>query len=290
MKVPELPNHFSRMQDGFYKNLFSKQNIIAAACGMITFPATIGLFQHIFWKQLNLGAHHRIAPLCGFLTVGTGSFLSCFVVSTVHDAFLGVYPMVSLTIQDVVTFTMLSVTQYYLLSKRFSRPLPSHVLKPGAFAQKCVVLHDYNVKVSESQKRQIQYIGRSHGCHTCGKVYSPFYYLYKIGLSRLWPNNFKMRAPYYADHSPPVALAFAKGKGSANGVLYPQCQSCSNLQSTCVRAVLASNTSSLPKRGFVTHAIRFKMWKIWLPWPLLISSDSLLRIATDWVQFIIDKL
>jgi len=257
-------------------DFMTKEVICSAACGAMTFPAMLGLLQHCLWKPSGVAAHVAFAKTYGFFTVTSAAAASCLVSTTLYDHLHGISPETDA--KSLAAFTTISVV-HFMLFGNFKSVLPSHVLHPGAFARKYLYIGNYDLDVTNSQRKKIQVIGNKYGCHTCGKIYSPVFYLRRRVLARIFPQHVKQRKLYFADHSPPLAVAKASWRKISSGVLYPQCQHCSNLQASCVRSALNSKSQTLIEKGFVTHASRFKLWKIWFPWPVLTSYDQLVNLS-----------
>ncbi|EKX74347.1 conserved hypothetical protein [Theileria equi strain WA] len=118
----------------------------------------------------------------------------------------------------------------------------NEITHPGAYAMPKLSLEANGYKyATKAQKRTIQKVGKTYGCHTCG---------YISQIER-----------YIADHQPPSGVVKQRLKGKYISFLlkhnlvplslvkpkqhfYPQCIKCSQIQSRIVR-----------KRQFVTHSL-----------------------------------
>ena len=103
------------------------------------------------------------------------------------------------------------------------------------------------------RRRYPQKLGQQHGCHSCG-------------ATRAWTwRTFFKRGPgggqrgvyqtFHADHQPPVKYA-APGQLQR---FFPQCPSCSTLQSAACRTDI---------RTLVVHTV-LRRWHGWISWPLV---------------------
>eukprot|EP00042_Codosiga_hollandica_P029083 m.157714 g.157714 ORF g.157714 m.157714 type:complete len:284 (-) comp52970_c0_seq1:101-952(-) len=152
--------------------------------------------------------------------------------------------------KEVVVCVGGSIALFRLAGGRFRALLPSCLYKPGAFAwRKASIPANGAEYITNTGKYGDVKIGSTglyahgykYGCHSCGR---------------------KNVANFIGDHMPPNKYAKA---GQAQR-LYPQCTTCSSLQSIAVRT----------DRGrLVTHVTSLRAYHLWLPvGPLLF----------DWLQ------
>ncbi|XP_078482868.1 uncharacterized protein LOC144743288 [Ciona intestinalis] len=273
----------------YFSQITTRENLYAAVSGMLTFPAMLGIFHHTLWKTLGVASHLKLSPLYGLISVCASGFVSCAVTTSVRDFCMGLPIFMSYSRSDIIICTTLSVIHFAIFSRRLKMVLPSHVLHPGAYARKTVPLDEITSRVTESQKRSVQKLGYKYGCHTCGVKYSRLNKVKRYIVRKWFPLQRKPNSLYYADHSPPVALApvYLKRNKNAKGSLLPQCQSCSYFQATRVRLLLQNPDKYKNKDSLVTHSLRFKLCKIWLPWPILINSDVLLSYLHTVVEMVL---
>ncbi|CAK8682398.1 unnamed protein product [Clavelina lepadiformis] len=252
--------------NNYLHRIFQPHYIFPALAGAVTFPASLAAFQQV-WKTLHVAAHMRIAPICGMVTISTSALVANTVCQCVYDVIVE-HDVTVMSEKVMMRWTLLSIINFLFFAPSVKSVLPSHILHPGAFAKKGVIMSDYSNKVTNGQRRQIQEIGSKYGCHTCGKKYLKL----RVAFRRWTSSKLVPRSPvYYADHSPPLALTTGTliNKG---GLLYPQCSTCSYYQSSQVRAAKTSFNAFYSK-GFVTHSLRFKIWKLFIPWPLIMQSN-----------------
>eukprot|EP00903_Cladosiphon_okamuranus_P017321 g15959.t1 len=115
------------------------------------------------------------------------------------------------------------VILFRALGGKFSSVAPSALHMPGAFSRISASLPATLEYASDAKRQALAALGKNFGCHSCG--------------TRA-PNSF------IADHMPPlktVKLANAKLwrralRQTMSQRFYPQCQSCSTLQSAAVRS------------------------------------------------------
>lgn len=135
--------------------------------------------------------------------------------------------------REMTTDAIVGSLLYAVLGRGMRSAMPSDVSHPGALARMSMPANGAHY-ASESQKRTLAGWLRRDGCHHCGT---------KVG-------------PVIGDHMPPNKLAYgssAAAEAARNGTLtarqriwnfirgvpkqrfFPQCRSCSDIQSTAVR-------------------------------------------------------
>nr|XP_006818631.1 PREDICTED: uncharacterized protein LOC102800883 [Saccoglossus kowalevskii] len=199
----------------------------AAATGCIVFPGCLGVFQHFVFRPLCLSSASGLASACGLVSVsGSGMVASVAVIgsfavckqfmqtemtdTTENEQLPGMKDWYSMPIYGMIT-----VVIFKLFGGRFKSVLPSHLLKPGAFAR---VSSSASLRYADSAKRKvIQGLGNQYGCHTCGA----------------W---FRV-SKYIADHQPPLAIVYNKIKSGGQfqkQKFFPHCSKCAANQMKCI--------------------------------------------------------
>jgi len=234
-------------------------------CGILVYPISIWLIQNLFLKPFRIAAHDNIAHVIGFFTVLTSSAsATCVYILVKRFIEIGDFNTDFIIISHVVASTFICTLHFFILAGSFRAVVPSNVLYPGAFYKSSIPCIDYSKQITASQRREINVIGRKYGCHSCGLLYPAL-----MAICQPWRKTI-----YFADHSPPIAIShlyneFATGK--LEGKLIPQCPNCSYLQANCVKEILKNKTNFKNKKCFVTHGFTWHSFKLFLPWPLLIS-------------------
>ena len=234
-------------------------------CSILVYPLSIWMIQNLIVKPLRIAAHDNISHVIGFFTVFTSSAsATCVYILVQRFVESGDFIIGSISISHVVASTIMCTLHSFILTGTFRIVVPSNVLYPGAFYKSSMPCIDYSKQITVNQRRKINVIGRKYGCHSCGLLYPTLMTLYQP-----WRKNI-----YFADHSPPIAIShlyndFVTGK--LDGQLIPQCSHCSYLQASCVKQILKDTTNFKNKKCFVTHAFTWHSFKLFLPWPLLIS-------------------
>ena len=270
MKPNEVFDILNQCDNSDLENLRSKT--FAGACGFITFPATISLFQCVVWKPLKIAAHSRLAGCCGLITVFASSFISNLSVELAYSLQMSSWCSL-INITNVAACAFLSVTQFFVIAGTFKVVLPSHLLHVGAFARAGLKPKSFFASANNNQRRIIQTLGYQHGCHTCGKRYSKLINCIKKSAVLKYFVKYK-KGKYVADHQPPKVVAvFSKQRNNSMGKLFPQCVGCSQLQASCARFAAENNA-----KAFVTHGLRFKLWKLFFPWPMFFDSEMCISV------------
>lgn len=247
-------------------------DLIAGSCGFICFPLAIGVIQNFVWKKLNVAAHFKLASFYGFTTVFVSSIVSHSVVESVK-AWQKKVPLSFSDDKKIVLCSFISLIQFLFVARKFKVVLPSNLLHPGAYAKKGIKLEfqQFLKPATQSHRNKIQIFGYKYGCHTCGKKY---FKLVNSIKQFFIPSCIKVE--YIADHQPPKAI-FSEKLRKSKGYLYPHCFSCSSLQAHQVRFVKQKSVYSA--NSIITHGMRFKLWKFFIPWSLFFDSDSLFDMA-----------
>lgn len=249
----------------------SLEVLLSSLTGMVTFPTILGIMHHV-WKPLGVAAHMKVAPLCGGISLLAASSLSALSFTQVRNSISKpksplIYERVDQEmLANVAAYTLLCLVTFKVFSGRLRALCPSHILSPGSFANKHVSIPTAVSRVTKSQQTKIQLLGAKYGCHTCGKRFNPWF----SSLVKAWKKS-RITVDYFADHSPPVAIA-AKCLSEnmyIQGKLYPQCKSCSYFQASQVRVFQNKLNYQERYSGMVTHAFRLRMYKLWIPWPIL---------------------
>ena len=256
-------------------SLTTKELLATSVVGAVVFPAVLGLGQLAVFKPLRLTHSSPVASLCGCVSVlaaGAAASLAAVQVVSLSGRWLsisdthsqapittggGSAPTNSLIdgdnsvefgAQELLVSTVASAVLFRALGGRFSSVLPSHLLRPGAFAKEWIPVRA--TQATERQRTIIRELGRSHGCHSCGTR----------GVKQ-----------FHADHQPPTKLHNGGTTPGDNGTgsqrLYPQCNRCSSLQG----AALAHSGSAGSKWSVVrTHPLSLRSYHLFLPIPLAV--------------------
>ena len=257
--------------------LSPQQSLVAAGAGAVTFPLVLGLTQVGIFKPLRLstGLPLLIAATVGGVSVTTASLAaSCAVVKTYSlsrawipesETHSGSHT-ISYTLTDLLVSSTASIVLYRALGGRFVSALPSHLLKPGAYAVQWIPAHSTNY-ANGIQRKFIQNLGARNGCHSCG-------------------TRFKV-SQFVADHQPPNKLVRVANENTIvkeNSVLqkfYPQCQKCSSQQAASLRG----NDKHL---SLVAHPFSLRLYHLFLPLPLaLVYFKSYLSEPTVEVTSVV---
>jgi len=119
---------------------------------------------------------------------------------------------------------LLSLISFKLLGGRFHSLSPSSYISLGAFARRSVPATE--AYATGAERKLIQQIGRSTGCHTCGRA--------------------GRGVKFNADHMPPLSIVKRENKKflrkyilpKMKQAFYPQCESCSNVQGGLLSKVM----------------------------------------------------
>ena len=242
-------------------SLSGNELLVSAVSGAVAFPAILGLGQLALFKPLRLTCSSRLASLCGGASVvAAGCIASLATVKTVSllhqwkrvNTTQPQSPTLSFGAQELLVSTVASAFVFRAFGGRFSSVLPSHLLKPGAFAREWIPVK--SIQSTERQRRIIQQLGKTHGCHSCGK---------------------KRVRQFIADHQPPTKI-YMESSGRANGVntstttqrLYPHCRECSRLQGSLLTH---SNGSRAGLAAIRSHPFSLRVYHLFLPIPFVIA-------------------
>lgn len=264
--------------------------ILPSFAGILTFPTVLGLMQNYVWKSVNLTAHKRLAPVGGMVSLIAASSFAAVAFALTECSLCGspksllIFTDTNVAAANITSYGLLCVFAFKMFGGRLRNLCPSHILHPGSYAVKSVPLPTLTSAVSKARLGKIQKIGEQYGCHTCGKRYNVL-----DAFASFFNRYFRNRIPhvgvnYFGDHSPPVALAehYPKRYASVTGKLLPQCKNCSYFQASQVRLYLADK---LPTgHGVVTHASRFKLHKLWMPFPVLIQYGLIAQLIAQYLS------
>ena len=241
----------------------SRNELLAASLGgALAFPTVLGLGQLAIFKPLRLTCSSPVASLCGGVSVlAAGCVASLTAVQALSLTHRKIsndssqsnsssdYNSVDFGAQELLASTVASAILFRALGGRFSSVLPSHLLKPGAFAREWIPVR--STQASERQRHIIRELGKRHGCHSCGT---------------------RSVRQFHADHQPPNKVQNAHNSSdSANGItqrLYPQCNKCSNSQGALLSQ---SNGSRITWRAIRTHPLSLRAYHLFFPIPLAIA-------------------
>jgi len=234
-------------------------------CSILVYPLSIRIIQSLILKPFRIAAHDNISPLIGFFTVLISSASATWVyILAKRFAEIGDFTTDFMSTSHVVASSLMCTLHLFILAGSFRVVVPSNILYPGAFYKSGTPCIDYSKQITASQRREINVIGRKYGCHTCGLLYPTLMTIVQPGRKTI----------YFADHSPPIAISHLYNEfstGKLEGKLIPQCPNCSYLQAGCVKEILKDKTNFKNKKCFVSHAFTWHSFKLFLPWPLLIS-------------------
>ena len=243
--------------------LTSRELLATSLTGAVVFPVALGLGQLAVFKPLRLTHSSPLASVCGcasVLVAGCAASAAAVQVISLTRDWRSISGTVSQTqsttgrcgdvefgSRELLVSTVASAVLFRALGGRFSSVLPSHLLRPGAFAREWIPVRA--TQATERQRAIIRELGRSHGCHSCGT---------------------RSVKQFHADHQPPTKLHNGQSPGD-NGTgsqrLYPQCNRCSSLQG----GILAHSNSSRSKWSIVrTHPLSLRSYHLFLPIPLAI--------------------
>ena len=265
-------------------SLTRRDLLATSVAGAVAFPVVLGLGQVAVFKPLCLTHSSPIASLCGcaaVLTAGCVASATAVQVLSLSHNWKNITPSaekpdsesrrVSETVdfdtRDLVMSAVSSAILFRAFSGRFSSVLPSHLLKPGAFAREWIPVR--STQSTERQRHIVRELGKTHGCHSCGTR----------GVKQ-----------FHADHQPPTKIHSSSGGGggevlsdgssSLSQRLYPQCGRCSSLQGTVLAHSSRNKWSSIR-----THTLSLRAYHLFLPVPLAVaylkSSGSTLQSNTS---------
>lgn len=234
----------------------SREDLLAASLGgALAFPVALGLGQLAVFKPLRITCSSPLASVCGGVSVlAAGCVASATALQALSlshhwkNSRQSVKPdsselTVEFGVQELLASTVASAILFRALGGRFSSVLPSHLLKPGAFAREWIPVRA--TQSTERQRHIIRELGKSHGCHSCGTR----------GVKQ-----------FHADHQPPNKLH--SGQKEVTQRLYPQCMKCSSLQGS----LLSHSNGPLSKWSAIrTHSLSLRGYHVFLPIPLAIA-------------------
>lgn len=239
----------------------AKEVVGSAVVGAVTFPAILAAAQTAIFKPLRLtySQGNKATSLYGGLSVCAAGFVASLATaktfSLIHTTFSlpennSKQSTLSITGVDVLVSAVSSAVIFRALGGRFSAVLPSHLLRPGAFAKEWLPAIKGPRYATDKEKEVIQTFGKRYGCHSCGK---------KRGTS------------FVCDHQPPTKCLLQNETNSNLSLLqrfYPQCNRCSLLQG----GLLNSNGANGTSLKFIrTHPFRLRLYHTFLPIPLAIA-------------------
>jgi hypothetical protein len=210
-------------QNGGFQDL-----VIANGGSVIIFWGALSASQR-FLGSMNYYSSQRWTVLVGLGVVTTCSVMTHHLNSMIHES---IYHQ-QISLQEQKYRSGLTVLSFALLERHaFQTVFPSSVITIGAYAKrKYFPLWARGSVVSTSptatapQRYQVNKIGRVHGCHHCGdrQLFG-------------WKT-------FIADHMPPTKMANEMNQVfwrrwfgfRVSQSLYPQCQSCFQLQGNAVR-------------------------------------------------------
>ena len=241
----------------------TRYELLAASLGgALAFPTVLGLGQLAIFKPLRLTCSSPVASLCGGVSVlGAGCVASLTAVQALslthrkssndssQTGSSSNCNAVDFGGQELLASTVASAILFRALGGRFSSVLPSHLLKPGAFAQEWIPVR--STQASERQRHVIRELGRRHGCHSCGT---------------------RSVRQFHADHQPPNKVHSTHNSPDAKNVitqrLYPQCNKCSNSQGALLSQSIGTRNSW---RAIRTHPLSLRAYHLFFPIPLAIA-------------------
>ena len=214
---------------------------LSSLAGIAVFPATLSALQRFFFKPLRLTCSTPTPTLASLL--GAGAVLTASAAASLSVASL----TLSLSSREerqlhrgeVLFSAVAGVAVFKVLGGRFSSVLPSHLLRPGAFAALPVPSKGQQYATAY-QKEALNLIGRRYGCHSCGRRGQTF----------------------IADHQPPNKLTVPGARQS----FFAHCRSCSVRQGGVLRNVKSWRSPN----AVVTHGSSLRLYHLFLPVPLFV--------------------
>ena len=216
---------------------------LSSLAGIVVFPAALSALQRLLFKPLRLTCSAPSPALASFL--GAGAVFTASAAASLSVVSLAA----SLSSRgdrqfkrgEILFSTVTGVAVFKVLGGRFASVLPSHLLRPGAFAALPVPSKGQHYATAY-QKEALNLIGRRYGCHSCGRRGQSF----------------------IADHQPPNKLVVPGVRQS----FFAQCRSCSVRQGT-VLSRSGVNSMRNPN-AVVTHGSSLRLYHLFLPVPLLV--------------------
>ena len=239
---------------------------IPMAAGTLAFTAMLSISTLLQFKlfRISTGTPPPIPTMIGFGSVAAAA-LASHVVSV--KAFQFVQQGYQLSISDfmppsldlnldkqnvahALRVCLVGLLAYKGLGGRFWSVAPSSITNLGSFARTTLSLPATEKYASKTQRKAIERLGLSIGCHTCGSR--------KIISRGMNGNGIK----FIADHMPPLSVMKQMNDRWFRRILgitvkqrfYPQCFSCSSTQggilSSATRSLMNySETSAILRRG-----------------------------------------
>ena len=242
-----------------------RELLATSVTGAVVFPVVLGLGQVAVFKPLRLTHSSPLASVCGCVSVlAAGCAASTAAVQvislsrrwqsisdTTQSPASSANSSVDFGAQELLVSTVASTVLFRALGGRFSSVLPSHLLRPGAFAREWIPVRA--TQATERQRTIIRELGRRHGCHSCGT---------------------RSVKQFHADHQPPTKLHNNGGKTPGDNAtgsqrLYPQCNKCSSMQG----AALAHGGAAAKSKWSVirTHSLSLRNYHLFLPVALAVA-------------------
>ena len=214
---------------------------LSSLAGIAVFPATLSALQRFFFKPLRLTCSTPTSTLASLL--GAGAVLTATTAASLSVATLISYLSSREERQlhrgEVLFSAVTGVAVFKVLGGRFSSVLPSHLLRPGAFAALPVPSKGQQYATAY-QKEALNLIGRRYGCHSCGRRGQTF----------------------IADHQPPNKLVVPGARQS----FFAHCRSCSVRQGGVLRNVKSWRSPN----AVITHGSSLRLYHLFLPVPLFV--------------------
>jgi hypothetical protein len=214
-------------------------NAIPMAAGTLAFAAILSISTLMQLKlfRISTGSPPPIPSMIGFGSVATAAAMSHIVSIKAFQIVKQDYPIFDAiskpffdfkiqkdNVAHLLRVSAVGLLMYKGLGGRFWAVSPSSVTNLGSFARTVFSLPATEKYATRSQRKSIERLGRTFGCHTCG--------------SRRIISRSKNGVKFIADHMPPQAVV-----KQMNGRWYrelfgmktkqrffPQCVRCSNMQ------------------------------------------------------------
>ena len=227
----------------------------AAVAGALTFPAVLAGSQVALFKPLGLTCSQgsKSSSLLGGLAVCAAGFTASIVTAQTLTLLQSTLPKSNshtsklgpVTAKDLLLSSISSVVVFRAFGGRFGSVLPSHLLRPGAFAREWLPANRGMQYANERERELIQSVGKRHGCHSCGR---------------------RRVSSFVSDHQPPTKLIAESETGMLSQRLYPQCNSCSQQQGGVLRG-----NGKYSSKAIRTHVSSLRPYHIFMPLPLLFA-------------------
>ena len=236
----------------------SKEVLGSAVVGAVTFPAILAAAQTAIFKPLRLtySQGNKAVSLYGGLSVCAAGFVASLATAKSFSLIQTTYSSeesnfkqstLSVTGVDVLVSTVSSALIFRAVGGRFAAVLPSHLLRPGAFAIDWLPATRGAQYATAREKEVIQTFGKKYGCHSCGK---------------------RRVTNFICDHQPPTKCVQDETISSLVQRFYPQCNRCSLLQGGLLNGNGASGTSL---KFIRTHPFSLRLYHTFLPLPLAVA-------------------